>query len=252
MIAIIQVRTGSSRLPAKALKEVCGKTLLEHQILRVKKSVLIDKIIIATTEKKEDDPIVDIALKTGVEFYRGSENDVLDRYYQVAKKYNQPDIVRLTGDCPLIDPAIIDLVIGYYNKNRSLYDYVSNVRPATFPDGMDVEVFSFAVLEKSWQEAKLPSEREHVMGYLGQNQQLFRIGNFENKKDLSWLRITVDENEDWLLISQIFSALYPENHYFSLADILAFLEKHPELKKLNTHIMPNEGYLKSLAQDNNN
>jgi len=245
IIAIIQARTGSTRLPRKVLKEVCGKTLLEHEILRVKRAKLLNKIIIATTDKKEDDPIVEIAGKTGINFYRGSENDVLDRYYQAAKKHEASDIVRLTGDCPLIDPKIIDLVIEYYLKNKNLFDYVSNVRPATYPDGMDVEAFSFAALEKSWQAAKLISEREHVNAYIAKNLQIFRISNVENKKDLSHLRMTIDKEADWRLIFKIYSGLYPNNHNFGLDDILAFLNKRPDLVKLNSDFMRNEGYFKS-------
>jgi len=250
IIAIIQARTGSTRLPAKILKDVCGRKLLEHEILRVKRSNLIDKIIVATTDKAEDDVVASIAEKTGVDIFRGSENDVLDRYYQVASKFPDPIVVRLTGDCPVIDHEIIDLVIDYYLKNKEKYDYVSNVRPATYPDGMDVEVFSFSALAKSWQEAKLPSEREHVTGYIGKNPQIFSIGNFENKDDLSELRMTIDEEADWQLIKNIYSDLYPKNEDFSLNDILILLKNHPEYVKINQNIIRNEGYLKSLANDN--
>ncbi|MBI4779667.1 glycosyltransferase family protein [Candidatus Falkowbacteria bacterium] len=247
--AIIQARTGSSRLPEKVLKEVCGKTLLEHQILRVKRAKLLDRIIVATTDKPADDPIAEIAKKTGVDIFRGSEADVLDRYYKAAKKYNASEIVRLTGDCPLIDPVIIDLVIDYYLKNKNLYDYASNVRPPTFPDGLDVEVFSMATLEKAWQEAKLPSEREHVTAYIGKNPEIFRLGIVENAKDLSYLRMTIDEPADWELISKIFLDLYPSKPDFDLADILTLFGRQTELLKLNSDITRNHGYLKSLAKD---
>lgn len=249
IVAIIQARTGSTRLPRKVLLEVCGLSLLEHEILRVKRASLLDKIVVATTDKKQDDPIALIAKKSGVEIFRGNENDVLDRYYRAAIKFKAETIVRLTGDCPLLDPKIIDKVIKYYFDNREKFDYVSNVRPGTYPDGMDVEVFSFKALKKSWLEAKLYSEREGVCAYIGNNRKIFRVGNVFNKKDLSYLRLTIDEGADWRLISQIFCLLYPKNEQFGLNEILSLLKKRPDLIKLNAHIMPNEGYLKSLAQD---
>lgn len=247
--AIIQARTSSTRLPRKALMEVCGLSLLEHEILRIKRARLLDKIIVATTDKKQDDLIVSIAKKTGVEIFRGSENDVLDRYYRAAVKFKVETIVRLTGDCPLLDPKIIDKVIKYYLDNREKFDYVSNVRPGTYPDGMDVEVFSFDVLKRNWQRAKLSSEREHVMGYLAKNLKNFKVGNVENDQDLGNIRLTVDELRDWQLIRQIFKRLYPKNRDFGLNEIMDFLMKNPELLKINSGIIKNEGHLKSLSND---
>ena len=224
--------------------------MLELMIERLKRSKTADKIIIATTDSLEDKKIVDLAKKIGVDFYRGSENDVLDRYYQAAKEFGADDIiVRLTGDCPLIDPEIVDSVVDFYKKNKGKFDYVSNVRPPTFPDGMDVEVFSFKSLEKAWNFAKLPSEREHVTAYMADHPEIFQIGNFRSEKDFSGIRLTVDNKEDLLLARSIFKLLYKKNNNFGLEDILQLEKENPELFSINGHFQRNEGYLKSLKKD---
>ena len=188
---IIQARVGSSRLPKKVLRPILGKTALEREIERVKKSTLCQKIILAIPEDKSDDILEKVAKKAGVLVFRGSQDDVLDRFYQAAKVFNLKDIVRLTGDCPLFDWEICDEVISFYLKNK--FDYVSNVRPPTFPDGLDIEVFSFKALEKMWQNAKLKSEREHVTPYIASHPEIFKIGNLvRNGNDLSGLRLTLD------------------------------------------------------------
>lgn len=248
--AIIQARMGSNRLPGKVLKKISGKTLLEHLINRAGKARTIDKVIVATTDNPEDKKIADLAKKIGVDFYRGSENDVLDRYYQAAKEFKTVDtVVRLTGDCPLMDPGVVDRVVDFYKNNREKFDYVSNVRPPTFPDGMDTEVFSFAALEKSWQDAKLPSEREHVTAYIANHPEIFRIGNLRYKKDFSNLRLTVDNKEDLALARKIFQLLYEENNNFTLEDILKLFENQPDLFAVNQHIQRNEGYTKSIEYE---
>lgn len=241
---------GSTRLPGKIIKKVCGSTLLEHEILRVKKSKLIDQVVIATTNKSQDDIVEELVKKIGVKIFRGSENDVLDRYYQAAKKFKATCVVRLTGDCPLIDPEVIDKVVKYYLDNKTIFDYVSNVRPATYPDGMDTEIFTFQVLEKSWRQAKLASEREHVTAYIAKNNGIFRVGNVESNNDYSEIRLTIDEPQDWQLIEKIFIKLYPEKQDFNLNDILNLLKNNPSYVEINKNIIRNEGYIKSLAKDN--
>lgn len=249
VIAVIQARLGSSRLPGKVLKEILGKPMLELMVDRLKQSRTIDKIIIATTDRPEDKKIVDFGKKIGIDVFRGSENDVLDRYFQAVKNLGAETIVRITGDCPLMDPEILDSVVGFYQKNKKEFDYASNVRPPTFPDGMDVEVFSFEALEKVWHLAKLPSEREHVTAYIANHPEIFRIGNISSKKDLSDIRLTVDNEEDFILIKEIFQLLYKDNKNFNLKDILNLFESRPELLLINRHIERNEGYLKSLKKD---
>lgn len=164
LAAIIQARMGSTRLPKKVMLNILEKPILWHVINRVSKASLIDKLIVATTTNNEDDAIVEFCKNNGILFFRGSENDVLDRYYQCAKEYNITDIARITADCPLHDPNVIDMIIKEYMGND--YDYVSNSIEYTFPDGLDVEIFSFDALKIAWENAKLVSEREHVTPYM--------------------------------------------------------------------------------------
>ncbi|MDO8564872.1 MAG: GNAT family N-acetyltransferase [bacterium] len=249
IVAIIQARMGSTRLPGKVLMKAGGKTLLEHLVRRVKRARTLDAIVVATTENLEDDAIAALAKKLLVGVFRGSEHDVLDRYYRAAEQAKADTVVRLTGDCPLMDPQVIDRVVSLFKKNQRRYDYVSNVRPPTFPDGMDVEVFSFKVLQKMWREAELPSEREHVTAYIANHPELFAIGNVRAKKDFSHLRLTVDTPADLTLISSIITAFAGRKNYPDAQDIVAFLKRHPNLIKSNQHIGRNEGYAKSLRED---
>ena len=244
---IIQARTGSTRLPGKTMMSIDeNDTVLSFGIKQVKSSKIIEKIVIATTDLPEDDLIVEYMKKLNVPCFRGKSKDVLDRYYQCAKKFDFSIIVRITSDCPLIDPLIIDDVISYFLKNNE-YDYVSNVHPiTTFPDGTDVEVFSFKTLEKSWKEAKKPSEREHVTPYIYTCKK-FHLGNVKNLKDLSNLRWTVDHEEDLDLIKEIVRKI--SKRPILMSDILDLFSKSPHLKDINNGIKPNEGYLKSLKED---
>lgn len=245
---ILQARVGSTRLPKKVLKPILGKTAIEREIERIKKIKLCQKVILAIPDGKKDDPLEKIGKKIKVLVYRGSENNVLDRYYQAAKKFNLTDIVRLTGDCPLIDWQVCDEVISFYLQNK--YDYVSNVWPPTFPDGLDIEVFSFQVLEKAWENAKLKSEMEHVTPYITNHPEIFKAGNLiRNGNDLSDLRLTLDEPKDLILIRKVYEALYKKKKYFVLSDILKLFKEKPELLKINQNIKRNEGFLKSLKQD---
>jgi len=247
IVAIIQARMGSTRLPGKALKEISGKPLLWHVINRVKKAKLIDQIVLATTDKKEDLKLIEIASETGIGNYAGSEEDVLDRYFQAATKYKADIIVRITSDCPLIDPIIIDKVINHFLSDN--FDYVSNTIKCTYPDGLDVEVFSYNSLKKAWNDAKLPSEREHVTPYIIKHKEIFKIGNFENDEDLSHLRWTVDEERDLEFVREIYKRLYKEGEVFYMENVLELLKKNPELIEINSKIIRNEGYLKSLEKD---
>lgn len=248
--AIIQARMGSTRLPGKVLKKVLGKAMLEHQIERVKRSKTIDQIILATTSKSEDKQIVRLGKRLKVKVFAGSENDVLDRYYRAAVKFGvNGNIVRLTGDCPLMDPEIIDAVVNFYLKNKKNCQYANNVDPPTFPDGMDVEVFSFEALKTAWQNADLLSEREHVTPYIRNHPEKFKVKNFQSRKNLSRHRLVLDNKEDFILIKRIFTSLYPRNKNFTLRDILEFLKRNPKLALVNAYIQRNEGLLKSLRTD---
>jgi spore coat polysaccharide biosynthesis protein SpsF (cytidylyltransferase family)/RimJ/RimL family protein N-acetyltransferase len=242
--AIIQARMGSTRLPGKVMRNILGKPVLWHVINRVSKAKLIDGLIVATTVKLEDDISAEFCERNDILVFRGSENDVLDRYYQCAKKYNIKDIVRITADCPLHDPNVIDVVIREYL--REVYDYVSNTIEYTFPDGLDVEVFSFDVLENAWKNAKLPSEREHVTPFIRKNEE-FKKKNVSSSKKYPPYRLTLDYPEDYQFIKRIYEGIGKE--MFNIDDIIKFLEKNPELLKLNQPIEMNEGYATPLKAD---
>jgi spore coat polysaccharide biosynthesis protein SpsF len=234
--AIIQARMGSTRLPGKVLKKVLGKTLLDYQIERVKRAKTIDEIIIATTTKESDDPIAQICQKLSIPYYRGSEEDVLSRYYEAATKFNVDVVVRLTSDCPIIDPNIIDNVVEHYLENKDRYDYVSNTLTRTYPRGLDTEVMSYEVLKRVHEEAKELVYREHVTAYIYHHPDQFRLCNVSNEKNESKHRWTVDTEEDFELIEKIISKLYPENTYFNMDDVLKLIDENPTWIDINSHI----------------
>ncbi len=246
-VAIIQARMGSTRLPGKVLKEVLGKPLLWHMVQRVLSARSIDEIVIATSDREQDKAIIALAGSIGIGSYAGSEGDVLDRYYNAALGYQADTIVRLTSDCPLIDPEWIDKVVEEYRGGQGRYDYVSLSGP--FPDGLDTEVFSFRALETAWTEAILPSEREHVTPYIWKNSNLFSVGRVVYPEEHGHLRWTVDDERDFALVNSIYTRLYKSNPNFRTQDVLHLLEKEPELLKINADTVRNEGYLKSLDQD---
>ncbi|PIS09203.1 hypothetical protein COT75_03000 [Candidatus Beckwithbacteria bacterium CG10_big_fil_rev_8_21_14_0_10_34_10] len=247
ILAVIQARTGSTRLPNKVLFKLEDKTVLEHVVNRVKKSKNIDEVIVATSIKKEDLRIVKLCAQKKTRVFCGSENDVLDRYYQLARLLKPKHVVRITADCPLIDWKIIDKTIDKYQKAKA--DYISNASPPTYPDGLDTEVFSFKVLKNCWQNARLFSEREHVTPYIRKNKNKFKICSFKNKNNLSDKRWTLDEKEDYIFLKKIYQNLYSKKNFFDMNDILKFLEKNPKLERINSYINRNEGSLRSLKKD---
>ena len=245
IIAIIQARTASTRLPGKVLMKIKGKTVLEHVINRVEAAKNLDDLIVATTVKKEDLEIVKICANLGISVFCGSEDDVLDRYYQTAKLFKAKHIVRITSDCPLHDPHVIDLIIKKYLEGG--YDFVTNTIEYTFPDGLDIEVFSFAALKDAWEDAKLPSEREHVTPYIRKSGK-FKKRNIYSKKKYPLYRLVLDYKEDYQFIKEIYEGINKEVFY--LDDIIDFLGTNQQLLKINQHFKMNEGYLKSLKKDN--
>ena len=247
IVGIIQARMGARRLPGKVLLDLEGKAVLEHVIDRVRRSKLIEDTVAATTIKKEDLKIVRLASKKGVRVYCGQEDDVLDRYFQAALLFDAKHIVRITADCPLIDPGIIDDVIRLYLSKR--VDYASNNIKELFPDGEDVEVFSFEALKKAWEDARLPSERAHVTPYIRNHPELFKLANLNSPRDLSKKRWTLDEPRDYEFIKLIYRRLYKKKRFFGIKDILKLLETHPEYEVINNNITRNEGLLKSLRED---
>jgi glutamate-1-semialdehyde 2,1-aminomutase len=247
ILAILQARVTSSRLPGKVLKPIMGRPMLARQIERVLQAKKVDHLIIATSNDPSDDGLETLCREINVPCFRGSLNDVLDRFYRAAQPWRPKYIVRITGDCPLIDPEIVDDVIDFYLNGD--YDYASNAVEPTFPDGFDMEIFHFSVLEAAWKEACLPSQREHVTPFIHQQPGRYRIGHYKNTEDLSHLRWTVDEQEDFDLIDHIYKELYPVKPNFRMADILNLLQQRPEWLTINRQFGRNEGFIKSLQED---
>jgi spore coat polysaccharide biosynthesis protein SpsF len=247
IVAIVQARMGSTRLPGKVLKEVSGYPLLWHIVDRLHKAKELDEIVVATSISPSDDRISDFCEGLDISYYRGSEDDVLDRYYGAAKHFVADTIVRITADCPLIDPRVLDNVVEVYSKEGC--DYASNTIDRTYPDGLDVEVFSFQALEKASLHARLPSEREHVTPYIWKNPHLFRICQVTQERDLSSLRWTVDQPQDLEFVRVVYRHLYQSNKIFITKDILRLLDEHPEYQDINQGFKRNDGYLRSLQKD---
>lgn len=247
--AIVQARMGSTRLPGKVMKKILGRPMLAHLIERLKKSEVIEVIVIATTNRAIDKPILTLAKSYAVEGFTGNEEDVLDRYYQAAKRFRLDPIARITADCPLIDIKITDAAIKYYLSNKNKFDYVTSAKG--YPEGLDAEVFSFAALEKSWRQAKKPSEREHVTPYIWNHPEIFRLGNlkWKLKGNFSRLHLSVDEKQDLRFAREVYKRLYRKGKIFYMEDILNLLKKEPGLSKINEGFTGREGYQKSLKQD---
>jgi len=228
---------GSTRLQGKVLMNICGKSVLEHDIDRLKRVNNIDKIVIATTTLEKDDAVAEEAKRLGVTFFRGSEEDVLSRYYYAAKENNADAVVRVTSDCPLIDSEVTEKIIGYYINNGEKYDYVSNTIERTYPRGLDIEVFSYEALDRAFNEATSQKDREHVTPYIWDNTKKFKLAQCKNDIDYSNLRWTLDTEEDFKLINTIFKYLYcKKENNFNMFDILDLYRIHPELKEINKSI----------------
>ena len=250
MIAvIIQARMSSTRFPGKTLADINGEPMLGHLVRRATLIPGIDKVIIATTENPADVSIVNFATERGLWFHRGSEDDVLDRFYKTAKRFAVSVIIRVTPDCPLLDFQVAGLVLDRFMRANGALDYVCNIEPPTFPDGLDTEVFSFSTLERAWRDAELPSEREHVTPYIWKNPDEFRIANISYKRDLSEMRWTVDEPRDLDFVRAIYARLGSREAPFGMDDVLALLEEEPHLRDMSKNRIRNEGYYKSLAKE---
>ncbi|NDI84638.1 cytidylyltransferase domain-containing protein [Undibacterium crateris] len=247
ILAILQARCSSSRLPNKVLKPILGVPMIARQLERVQRAHLIDHLVVATSDSSSDDPLAALCEDLQISCFRGSLNDVLDRYYQAAASINPDHIVRLTGDCPLADPSVIDMVIEAHLLSGA--DYTANCVQSSFPDGLDVEICKFSVLQQAWEEAKLVSQREHVTLFINQQSDRFKVHHVHAREDLSHLRWTVDNPEDFELVSRIYFNLYRQNPHFTTEDVLALISKEPELFNINQHLERNEGLQKSLQND---
>lgn len=238
-VIIVQARMTSTRLPGKVLLPVKGKPLLEYVIDRLRRVKQADELVIATTTNKTDDPIDELCRRLDVSCFRGSEEDVLSRYYLAAKQKQADVVVRITSDCPLIDPEVVDQVISLYRQDSPKFEYVSNVGERTFPRGMDTEVFSFRALAEANHEATLPAEREHVTTFIRRNSERYRAANLRHKDDQSSHRWTVDTPEDFALIEKIIGSFGGKTD-FTLEDCLALLENNPEWSQINEKIRQKE------------
>ena len=245
ILAILQARLSSSRLPGKVLKPILGKPMLLHQIERLRSSKMIDKLIVATSVNSSDDVIEQMCLNNNIEVFRGDLDNVLDRYYQCAMKYNPDYIVRLTGDCPLADWEVIDNIIQFCLDGN--LDYA--VTDGNFPDGLDAEIMTMDALIEAKQNAVLPSEMEHVSQYISTRGNRFKNGELESNRKLSHFRWSIDQPEDFVLVGKIYQALYNHNRLFLTNDILDLLRRQPELTRINDSFRRNEGLEKSLQED---
>jgi spore coat polysaccharide biosynthesis protein SpsF len=248
VVLITQARTGSTRLPGKVLLKVNDQELLKVHLTRLRKCKLVDKIIVATTINTSDDIILELCEKWGFDTFRGSEDDVLDRFYSASREIKPKWVVRVTSDCPLIDPELVDAVIALASVND--VDYCSNGIVENFPDGQDVEVFKFAALELAWKDAKLKSEREHVTPYIRNHSSInggdrFKVVNFPCAYNFSKVRMTVDEPKDFSLIEKLMIDLGFDETWLTYTNYILT----NGLDQINNEIIRNEGFLKSLKND---
>ncbi len=248
VLAILQARVSSSRLPSKVLAPILGQAMLVRQIERLHRAETIDRLVIATSDHVTDDPLAELCAGSGVACHRGSLDDVLARFCGAYVAFGPArHVVRLTGDCPLADPTVIDRVVRHHMASGA--DYTTNAVQPTWPDGLDVEVMRSEVLQRARAEARLPSEREHVTPYIHKHPEWFRVEHVRGERDLSMLRWTVDEPADLAFVTEVYQALYPQNPTFTTDDVLGLLECRPELAQINGNFLRNEGYAKSLAAD---
>ncbi len=240
MLTLIQARRGSSRLPDKVSLDLCGQPLLVRQVERVRLASRAGRVAVITTTDPADDALADLCQQHGIDVFRGNALDLLDRHYQAALHFGETEaVVKIPSDCPLIDPAVIDKVFKVYDDNKGQYDFVSNLHPATYPDGNDVEIMTFAALETAWREATRPLEREHTTPFFWENPERFRLANvtWETGLDYSMShRFTIDYAADYEFIKAVYEALYPANPAFSLADILTLLKQRPDIYALNADL----------------
>lgn len=236
VVIIVQARMTSTRLPGKVMKVVRDKPLLSFLIERLKRVELADRLVVATTTNADDQPIIDFCEQNRVLYFRGDELDVLKRFYEAAHAFSADVIVRVTGDCPLMDPEVVDHAIRYYLDRYPEYSYVSNTHKRTLPRGMDVEVFSLDLLEQAHRNATEKADREHVTRYMYKEPGQFSLGDLPSKKVLSHYRWTVDTKEDFEFVREVITSLYPEKEKFSMEDVLNLLSKRPEIRKINENV----------------
>ena len=247
--AILCARMGSSRLPGKTLLPAVGKPMLQLTIERLQRSRRRGRLVVATSDQAEDDAIAKLCDRLDVPCYRGSADDVLDRVYRCACHYAMAHVAHFGADNPLIDPSLCDEIIGVYLSNLGRWDYVTNNCPPTYPDGQEVEVTLFAALETAWREATDPRHREHLLTFLWENPQRFRIHNVTHEPNLHHERWTLDFPEDYEFLRAVFEALYPTNQAFGMWDVIDYLDAHPELREINAIHRDYYPWVKSHASE---
>ncbi|HEY9691113.1 MAG TPA: glycosyltransferase family protein [Oculatellaceae cyanobacterium] len=239
IVAIIQARMGSTRLPGKVMNQLCDKTVLAHVITRVKACSLVDEVVVATTTASADDVIVTEAEKCGAKSFRGSEANVLERYYLAAKEHQAEVVVRVTSDCPLFDPQVLGKMLAdFQNKTTQgiKVDYLSNTLSRSYPIGLDAEIFTFNALQLAFVNTQQHYEREHVTPYIYQHPELFALHNYSNSQDLSAYRWTLDTESDFILIEKIYASLYAKGKIFSTNEIVNLFKEMPYLSQVNAHV----------------
>jgi len=247
VVAIIQARNGSTRLNNKTMKSIApGVSLIDMVVKKARETSLVGLVVVATTENPEDDCIVQWCNENKIEVFRGNEKNVLERYYQCSVKYNAEIIVRITADDPFKDPQVNNQAIKLLIEKK--YDYVSNTITPSYPEGLDIEVFTYTALKCAYENATLESEREHVTPYIWKNKDLFKILNFEYSKDISHLRWTIDYEEDLEFVRCVCRKLDIDNS-FLMKDVLRVLKENPEITKKRKKVIRNEGYIKSINED---
>lgn len=236
VVSIIQARMASTRLPGKVLADIAGKPMLVRVVERARRAESPDEVVVATTRERQDDGLEDLCRNQGIPVFRGAAQDVLDRYWEAAQEFEAAVIVRLTADCPLIDPGLIDQTVHAFRTAEPPVDFAANRLPwdRTFPIGLDVEVCSFEALGYAWREASEPHQREHVMPYLYENRDRFRVLHVRHENDLGHLRWTVDTPEDLVFVRAVYDRLGTDD--FGWRDVLALIEREPELSRLNAGV----------------
>jgi spore coat polysaccharide biosynthesis protein SpsF len=242
-VAIIQARMGSTRLPGKVMRELCGQTVLGHVIRRVARCPRVNKVVVATTTAEADSVIIAEAARHGARVSRGSEDDVLARYYQAATEHSADPVIRVTADCPLFDPDLLASMIDAFQQattEKGGPDYLSNTVKRTFPRGLDAEIIAFSALERAHREAAAAFQREHVTPYIWQHPELFEIRHFLGREDISSHRWTLDTEDDWKLIHAIYERLQLPDGHFTTRQVLDLLSANPRLMRLNAHVQQKE------------
>lgn len=248
VVGVVQVHMGSKRLPGKALAEIEGSSMTWHIVNRLRHAESLDEVVIALPDEEKDEPIRLMAREASIPYCAGSESDLIDRLYRTASTFDADAIVRITGDCPLVDPRVVDHLVSVYQEGRSVLDYVSNVRPPTYPHGVGAEVYPTSTLERLWREIREPFYREWFPVYFWEREGDYLTCNIKHSQDLSHLRWTVDYKEDLEFVREVYGHLWREGVVFGMADVLELLFSRPEIGNINTRYPCDNGFQRALDE----